>query len=237
MSHDMAPGATTDTTPSVSPAGPHRLKIDIVSDVVCPWCAIGLNSLEIALQRAADVVQAELHFLPFQLNPDMPAEGADVVQYLASKYGMGAEQVRANQEVIAQRGRDVGFDFRMEKRGRTWNTLDAHRLLHWAGLQGRQVALKRALLSAYFTEGENPSDPAVLLRLVAAVGLDVPTARAILESDSHADAVREQIDRIRDLGINAVPAFIINDQHLIEGGQPPEYFERAFRRLAAAASA
>lgn len=212
------------------------LKIDMVSDIVCPWCAIGLSSLQIALDRTADVVNAELHFQPFQLNPDMPPEGADVVEYLSSKYGMAADQVRANQEAIAQRGQAVGFEFRMDRRGRTWNTFDAHRLLHWAGLQGRQIELKRALLSAYFTEGNNPADHAVLLNCAAQAGLDAEAARTVLSSDAHADDVRATVAHYARLGIRSVPAFIINDQHLIEGGQPPEVFERALRQLAAAAA-
>ena len=210
------------------------LRIDIVSDIVCPWCAIGLNSLDIALERVRDVVQADIHFQPFQLNPDMPTEGADVVEYLSSKYGMGAEQVRANQEAIAQRGQAVGFEFRMDRRKRTWNTFDAHRLLHWAATRGRQLALKRALLSAYFTEGENPGDPQVLLRLASQVGLDADAARAVLDSQAHGDEVRQRMAYYARLGIRSVPAFIIDDRHLIEGGQPPELFEQALRQLAAA---
>ena len=213
---------------------PRRLKIDMVSDVVCPWCAIGLNSLLLALEGLRDVVQAEIHVQPFQLNPDMPAEGADVVDYLSRKYGMSADQVRANQQAIAQRGRAVGFEFRMVRRSRTWNTFDAHRLLHWAGIEGKQLALKRALLSAYFSEGENPSDHAVLLRLAGQVGLDVAAARAVLDGDTFADAVRQRIDHYARLGIRSVPAFIIDERHLIEGGQLPEMFEQALRQLAAA---
>ena len=213
---------------------PRRLKIDMVSDVVCPWCAIGLNSLLLALEGLRDVVQAEIHVQPFQLNPDMPAEGADVVDYLSRKYGMSADQVRANQQAIAQRGRAVGFEFRMVRRSRTWNTFDAHRLLHWAGIEGKQLALKRALLSAYFSEGENPSDHAVLLRLAGQVGLDVAAARAVLVGDTFADAVRQRIDHYARLGIRSVPAFIIDERHLIEGGQLPEMFEQALRQLAAA---
>ena len=208
------------------------LKIDFVSDIVCPWCAIGLTSLETALQRLDGVVQAEVHVQPFQLNPDMAPEGEDIVEHLSHKYGMTAEQVRSNQAAIRQRGVEVGFAFNQEGRSRTWNTFDAHRLLHWAGLQGQELPLKHALLSAYFTEGQNVADHAVLLRKVADVGLDVDAARAVLESAEHANEVRERLDFYRSQGISSVPSVIINDRHLIQGGQPPEVFEQALRQLA-----
>lgn len=213
----------------------HPIKIDFVSDIVCPWCAIGLASLETALQRLDGVVQAEVQVQPFQLNPDMAPEGEDIIEHLARKYGMTAEQVRSNQAAIRQRGAEVGFAFSLEGRSRTWNTFDAHRLLHWASLQGQALALKHALLTAYFTEGRNVADHSVLLDKVAAVGLDVAAARAVLDSDAHAAAVRERLDFYRGQGIGSVPSIIINDRHLIQGGQPPEVFEQALRKLATAA--
>ncbi|WP_088279202.1 DsbA family oxidoreductase [Ideonella sp. A 288] len=212
---------------------PRTLKIDLVSDVVCPWCAIGLNGLEIALDRLKGVVQAEIHLQPFQLNPATPPEGEDIVEHLSRKYGMSAEQVAANQEAIRQRGRSVGFEFRMDRRGRTWNTFDAHRLLHWAEVQGRGLALKHALLSAYFTDGENPGDHAVLVRRATDVGLDPVAAQAVLSSGQYAAEVQEKLSLYAGLGIRSVPSFIVDDQHLIEGGQPPELFEQALRQLAA----
>lgn len=214
---------------------PKILKIDFVSDVVCPWCAIGLSSLEIALAKLEGEVAAELHFQPFQLNPDMGPEGAEVVPYLSKKYGMSAEQVEKNQQAIAQRGAEVGFEFRMERRSRTYNTFDAHRLLHWAGEAGasQQRALKHALLSAHFTEGENPSAREVLLRCASRAGLDATAAAAVIDSDLHADAVREQMRFYQGAGISSVPSVIVNDRHLIQGGQPPEVFEQALRQIAA----
>lgn len=214
---------------------PTMLKIDFVSDVVCPWCAIGLRSLEIALERLEGVVQATIHIQPFQLNPDMPPEGQDIVEHLSKKYGMSAEQVRANQEAIRERGQAVGFEFRMDRRGRTWNTFDAHRLLHWAGGTGHQLALKHALLTAYFTDGENPGSHDVLLRAAAKVGLDREAARTILAGNDHAVEVRERLDFYAGLGIRAVPSVIIDDRHLIQGGQPPELFEQALRQFGTAA--
>jgi predicted DsbA family dithiol-disulfide isomerase len=214
---------------------PQTLKIDFVSDVSCPWCAIGLKSLETALARSADAVQAELHFQPFELNPQMAGEGQDIVEHLTAKYGISSEQVASNTAAIRQRGAAVGFDFGVGKRSRVYNTFDAHRLLHWAEGQGRQHALKMALFKAYFTEGENPGSHGVLLRVAGEVGLDVEAARAVLDSDAFADAVREREAFYHQQGIHSVPAIIINDRHLISGGQPPEVFEQALRQIAAGA--
>lgn len=212
------------------------MKIDFVSDVSCPWCAVGLASLEIALGRLAGEVQAELHFQPFELNPQMAPEGEDIVEHIGRKYGATPEQTRRNQEAIQARGAAVGFRFAMDKRSRIYNTFDAHRLLHWAELEGHQAALKHALLEAYFTQGENPSDHDVLVRAAAAAGLDAERARAILASDTYAAEVRERERYYLDRGIHSVPSVIVDDRHLIQGGQPPEVFEQALRRLAAEAA-
>jgi len=212
------------------------LKIDFVSDIVCPWCAIGLSALEIALSRLEGEVAVQLHFQPFELHPDMGPEGAEVVPYLSKKYGMSAEQVAQNQQNIAVRGAAVGFEFRMDRRSRTYNTFDAHRLLHWAELEGsaaQQRALKHALLRAHFTEGENPGAREVLLACAAQAGLDAERAAEVVDSDEYADAVRERERLYLDAGIHSVPAVIINDRHLIAGGQPPEVFEQALRQIAA----
>ncbi len=210
------------------------MKIDFVSDVSCPWCAIGLNALERALARLEGEVRAEVHFQPFELNPQMPPEGEDIVEHLTRKYGITREQCERNSEAIRQRGETVGFTFGKDKRRRTYNTFDAHRLLHWAGLEGRQRELKHALLRAYFTDGENPSDHAVLVRVAGEVGLDAERAKAILDSDQYAAEVREREAFYLDHGIHSVPSIIIDDRHLIEGGQPVEEFERALRELAVA---
>ncbi|MDH4393822.1 MAG: DsbA family oxidoreductase [Aquabacterium sp.] len=213
------------------------MKIDFVSDVSCPWCAIGLNALEQALARVGPDIQATLHFQPFELNPQMPGEGQDVVEHLSQKYGIGAEQIAANAEAIRQRGAGVGFIFGQGKRRRIYNTFDAHRLLHWAGLvdADKQRALKHALFKAYFTDGLNPGDHTVLLQAATAAGLDAAEAGTILAGDAHAAAVRNAEQFYHQQGISSVPAVIINDQHLISGGQPVELFERALRHIAAEA--
>lgn len=213
------------------------LKIDFVSDIACPWCAVGLASLEKAIARLGDDVSVSLHFQPFELNPDMPPEGEDILEHLMRKYRITAEQVAQNHEHIRERGAAVGFDFNLEGRQRTWNTFDAHRLLHWAGEQedtDAQRRLKWLLLSAYFSEGLNPSSREVLLASAAKAGLDVNEAAAILDADTWRNEVRQQQQFYLSQGIHSVPAVIINDRHLVQGGQPPEVFEQALRQIAAA---
>lgn len=203
------------------------MKIDFVSDVVCPWCAIGLTALEQALARVGGDVS--LRFQPFELNPDMPADGEDIVEHLTRKYGITPEEVARNGTAIRERGAALGFTF--GERRRTYNTFDAHRLLLWADEEGRQRALKHALLRAYFTDGEDPSDAATLVRIAGDVGLDVDRARAILASNAYADEVRARERFYAERGIRAVPSVIVDDRHLIQGGQPVEAYEQALRSL------
>ena len=210
------------------------LKIDFVSDVACPWCAIGLASFEKALKDVGADIAVELHFQPFELNPTMGNEGADAAEYLIAKYGMSREQLAESRKRIAERGAAVGFTF--GERKRVWSTFDAHRLLHWAGVEGppgSQHALKRALLRAYHGEGRNPGAHAVLLELAIAVGLDGERAREVLARNEFADDVREAERFWQQAGINAVPAVVINRRHLVSGGQPPEVFAQALRQIAA----
>ena len=209
------------------------LKIDFVSDVVCPWCAVGLNSLEQALRNLEGEVQADIRFHPFELNPHMAPEGEDVGEHLARKYGSTPEQMAQNREAIRERGASVGFTFNMDKRGRIYNTFDAHRLLHWAESKGKQRELKHALLGAYFTDGRNVSDREVLVAAAAQVGLDAAEARQVLDENRFADEVREQERFYQSQGVRAVPSVIVNGRYLIQGGQPPEVFEQSLRRIAA----
>lgn len=211
------------------------LKIDFVSDVSCPWCAVGLASLERALERLAGEVDAELHFQPFELNPQMAPGGQDITEHLTQKYRTTPQQQEQSREAIRQRGAAVGFVFRKEGRSRIYNTFDAHRLLHWAAQQsaGRQRALKKALLKAYFTDGRSPADHDVLVQAAGEAGLDTAAARDVLASGRFADEVREREQFYLQHGIHAVPSVIVNEQHLIQGGQPPEVFEEALRRIAA----
>jgi len=208
---------------------PASVRIDFVSDVSCPWCAIGLASLQQALAKLDGEVAAEIHFQPFELNPQMAAEGEDSTEHLVRKYGSSAEQIDANREAIRARGAALGFTFNMDRRSRVYNTFDAHRLLHWAELEGRQI-----LLRAYFTDGEDVSAHETLVRLAVEAGLDAGRARQMLAGDEFADEVRAQEQFFMSRGIHSVPATIINGQHLISGGQPPEAFEQALRQTTAA---
>lgn len=210
------------------------MKIDFVSDIACPWCAVGLNALEIALQRIGGDIPVQLHFQPFELNPQMGHDGQDAVEHLSAKYGIGPEQIAKNQAVIRERGAAVGFSF--GARGRVWNTFDAHRLLHWAGAEGpegAQRSLKHALLQAYHGQGRNPSDAEVLLAAARAAGLDEARAREVLGSDEFSAEVRQAEAFWQQAGIRSVPSVVVNDRHLIQGGQPPEVFEQALRQIAA----
>ena len=208
------------------------MRIDFVSDVSCPWCVIGLKSLEKALANLRDELEVDMHFQPFELNPGMPAEGQDIFEHIAEKYGSTQEQQDKSREMIRQRGADLGFTFDMDKRGRIYNTFDAHRLLHWAEGQGSQKALKEKLFEAYFTKGENPGAIDVLLRVAGEVGLDQDAARQVLASNAYADEVRQAEYYWQRAGIRSVPAIVVNERHLISGGQPPEVFEQALRKIA-----
>jgi predicted DsbA family dithiol-disulfide isomerase len=211
------------------------MRIDFVSDVACPWCAVGLNALERALERiGADIAEIEVHMQPFELNPSMPPEGANAAQYLKAKYGLSDEQLAANRARIVERGAAEGFTFGV--REHVWNTFDAHRLLYWAGVEGTpgaQRALKHALLDAYHGQGRNPGAHDVLLELATAVGLPADRAKEVLESGAFTDEVRAAERFWQEAGITGVPAVVIDRRHLIAGGQPSAVFEQALRQTAA----
>jgi predicted DsbA family dithiol-disulfide isomerase len=214
-------------------ATPRSVRIDFVSDVACPWCAVGLKSLQEALRRLDGLIEPEWHFQPFELNAELPAEGADGTRLLMVKYGISAEQVMANRATIRDRAAALGFAFNAGPGSRAWNTFDAHRLLHWAELEGRQLALKEVLLRAYFSDGENVSDAAVLRRLAEDAGLDGGRAAAILAGDEYAAEVRAAEAFYTSRGISSVPAIIFDQRHMIPGAQLPEMFEEFLRELAA----
>jgi predicted DsbA family dithiol-disulfide isomerase len=215
---------------------PTPLKIDFVSDVVCPWCAVGLFGLTRALDRLKDEgVTASLTFQPFELNPHMAPEGENIVEHIGKKYGSTPEQSAQNRAMIKERAAAAGFEMNMGEQSRIWNTFDAHRLIHWAGEvdPAAQRRLKEALLGAHFTDGQALNDVDVLAGAAARAGLDEEEARAILGSDRYAREVRETEELWRSRGINSVPAVVINDKYLISGGQPAGVFEESLRRIAA----
>jgi predicted DsbA family dithiol-disulfide isomerase len=207
------------------------LRIDFVSDVACPWCAVGLASLQRALGNVGDAVDAQIVMHPFELNPDMKPEGEALVDYIGKKYGRTPEQIAESQAMIRERGASVGFTF--GQRTRVYNTFDAHRLLFWAGIEGKQLPLKMALLRAYHSDGKDPSKHDVLVEAAQSAGLDAEGAREVLESGRYADEVRAEEQEYTALGIHSVPAIIFNRKYLVSGGQPVEAFEQAIRQVLA----
>lgn len=211
-----------------------RLKIDVVSDVVCPWCVVGLRGLEEALVRTAGEVEADITLQPFELNPDMAPEGENIGEHIARKYGReAAQQMAGRREALKARFTELGVGYNVGDESRIYNTFDAHRLLHWAKTLGRQVEMKRALFTAHFTEGKNIADREVLVEVAAGAGFDATEAREVLSSGRYAAETREAEQLWISRGIRSVPAVVINDKWLISGGQPVEAFEQALRGIAA----
>lgn len=211
---------------------PQKLKIDFVSDIACPWCAVGLGGLEQALDALQGEVVADISFHPFELNPGMPAGGQNGLEHLSQKYGMAPAQIRANRDMIRERAASVGVVMNSSDDSRIYNTFDAHRLLAWAREEGRQLELKRRLLVLNFTDQADPGDHDALVAAAESVGLDGAAARAVLESGGYADQVRSEEALWQSRGISSVPAVVVNDRYLISGGQPPEEFERQLRAIA-----
>jgi predicted DsbA family dithiol-disulfide isomerase len=212
-----------------------HITIDFVSDISCPWCAVGLSALNQALERVKPDITASLRFQPFELNPQMAPGGQDITEHLTQKYGSTPAQQAQIRDTIRQRGAEAGFEFNPDGRGRIYNTFNAHRLLHWAGEEhpDKQPALKMALLQACHRDSETMDDPAVLLKAVEAVGLDLKRAQEILAGDDFSEEVREREAMYQNAGIHSVPAVVINERHLISGGQPVDVYERVIRELAA----
>lgn len=208
------------------------VRVDFVSDVVCPWCALGATALRQAIANLAGEVAVELTFKPFELNADMSAEGEQAVTHMMRKYGRSAEEVASRNKRVIALGKAIGFQFDLEKRSHFYNTFDAHRLLLWAGAEGRQVALKHILLKAYFTDGQNPSDHETLVRLAGDAGLSTTRAREVLVTQAFAVEVRELQRFYLERGINSVPAMVLNGRQVLSGSQTVEEYEQVLRQLA-----
>jgi predicted DsbA family dithiol-disulfide isomerase len=215
---------------------PKPVTIDVVSDITCPWCAVGLSALQKAIDRAHDAADITLRIHPFELNPDMPAEGRTIVEHLAERLGMSPEQLAASRETLKAKAAEVDFVMATDADSRIYNTFDAHRLLHWAGIEGRQPALKRALLEANFTHGQNLGDPDVLAAAAEKAGLDAAEAHEVLDAGRYADDVRAEEKLWVSRGINSVPAIIFNERYLVSGAQPVETFEQVIRQVAGQAA-
>jgi predicted DsbA family dithiol-disulfide isomerase len=209
-----------------------EITIDFVSDVVCPWCAVGLSALDKAIENLAGEVTVKLSFMPFELNPNMPASGENAVEHIMRKYGSSRSQILNNQQGIRARGEEVGFRFDLVKRTHFYNTFNAHRLLFWAGLEGRQAELKHALLNGYFGDGQSLADNETLAEIAGSVGLDRAKALEVMSSQQYSDEVRGLQRLYLGVGVNAVPAVIINGKHLISGAQSIEYYQHALKKIA-----
>ncbi len=207
------------------------LQIDIVSDVMCPWCVIGYRQLATALEATG--MQHEIRWHPFELNPDMPPEGQNIREHMAEKYGSTKEQSDASRVSMTQAGAEVGFAFRYSDDQRMHNTFNQHQLLHWAEQQGRMHDLKMALFAAHFTHGRNLSDNAVLADVAAEIGLARNEALAVLADQRFATEVRKAEQHWISQGIQGVPAVIFNQRHLVSGAQGVENFTSILNQLAA----
>jgi predicted DsbA family dithiol-disulfide isomerase len=210
------------------------IKIDYVSDVACPWCAVGLGNLNQAMAELSDKVNFEVHFRPFELNPNMPHGGQDAIEHLTEKYGLTAEQVKVNQANIRTKALEAGFAFHPEGRKRVYNTFDAHRLLYWAGKEydlQKQAALKKELLNTYFCLAVSLDDPENVLDAVIRAGLDKNRAQEVLKSNEYSKEVRDEEATYTSAGISSVPSIIIDGQYLLQGAQPPETFVNAFEQM------
>ena len=208
------------------------LRLDIVSDVSCPWCVIGYYALAQALENMAGKIEADIEWQPFELNPQMPVAGQAIDEHLREKYGSTPAQSAQTHQTITERGAALGFQFDFQRQGRIYNTFDAHRLLQWVARE-RQTALQLALFELYFTRGGNPSDHDELLATVGSIGLDPAEAGTILESKQYHNRVRSRQSHYRSLGVNSVPTVIINDRYSLVGGHPVATFEQALNDLLA----
>jgi predicted DsbA family dithiol-disulfide isomerase len=210
-----------------------QITIDIVSDVVCPWCIIGYKELQRAVDMVADRAVISVRWHPFELAPATPPGGQSIADYGRERYGATPEQSAANRVRITERGAQLGIDFRYGPQSRIYNTRRAHQLLAWAGEHGGQTALKMALFNAYFTDQSAIDDPDVLLSAVEMAGLDRNAAQQVLDSDGYRDAVTAEISYWQDQNITGVPAFIINGKYMIPGAQDGETFAQIIDRVIA----
>ncbi|WP_170549163.1 DsbA family oxidoreductase [Ruegeria atlantica] len=205
------------------------VKLDIMSDPICPWCYIGKTHLDKALAAIPDhPFVIEWH--PFQLNPDMPNEGMDRREYLERKFGGKDGAVRAYAPVV-EHAQNAGLSIDFEGMKRTPNTLDAHRVIHWAGIEGKQDAAVNALFDAYFVQGRDIGDHEVLADIADSIGMDAAVVSKLLKSDADREDIRTRDTHSRQMGVNSVPTFIVANQHAVPGAQPPEMWEKVIGEI------
>jgi predicted DsbA family dithiol-disulfide isomerase len=210
------------------------ITIDVVSDVVCPWCYLGKKRLEKAIENVSDDLSVSVTFRPYQLNPDLPVAGVDHKAHLAEKLG-GADAVERAHAMLTELGHEDGIAFDFPAVALSPNTIDAHRLLRWAMIEGPDVQSRvaLALFKAYFEEGRNIGDRAVLIDIAAACGMDGAVVTALYSAGADVDAVKEEIGMARDMGVTGVPCFIIDNKYAVMGAQSVEVLTNAFREIAA----
>ncbi|MCK0162966.1 DsbA family oxidoreductase [Marinobacter sp. S6332] len=209
-----------------------KMHIDIVSDIACPWCAIGYARLKLAMEQLSANYEFTVQWHAFELNPDNSGDGEPILPALARKYGRSEEELRATQDQMMAIAKGLGLNFEKIQERLVCNTFDAHRLVKWAGEQECQTELKQALFEAYFGRAENVADHDVLLGCVEALGLEVEKAREVLNSDQYAVAVRKDEATYQKAGVSAVPAFIVNGKYLISGAQEPDTLVQALQEMA-----
>lgn len=208
------------------------IDIKIVSDIVCPWCVVGSRNLQQALDELGPDITADISWRPFQLNPDMPPEGENLTEHIMKKYGSSADDSQNMRDRLTKLGNDTGFRFNFTPESRTYNTFNAHRVMHWAREQGHENAFMEKLFTAYFTDNRDPSEPEVLRSVAKNLGLDPEAVDAVLNSDRYRAEVEAELAQGQRLGISGVPTVIINDQYAITGGQPPAAFKEALQQIA-----
>ncbi|WP_020208519.1 DsbA family oxidoreductase [Gilvimarinus chinensis] len=213
----------------------HTIQIDIVSDIACPWCAIGYARLTQAMEQLAPDYHFTVQWHAFELDPDHSGKGEPILPALVRKYGGTEEEMRANQEQMIQVAKSLGINFDKLQERYTCNTFDGHRLVKWAAEQGKQTEMKQALFEAYFGRAEDVSQQKVLLEIVTRLGLDEKAALEVLQSTQFADAVRQDEATYQQAGVTAVPAFIVNQKYLISGAQEPATLIQAFKDISAEA--
>lgn len=215
-------------------SAPEIVDVDIVSDVMCPWCIVGFRQLEQALGLTG--MGARVRWHPFELNPTMPPQGQNLAEHIAEKYGSTAEQSAKNRQYLRALGENLGIQFKFTEDSRIVNTFLAHQLLDFALSQGRQHPLKLALFEAHFTEGRDVSDTETLIEVAASVGLDPEAARNALETQARADTVREKESFWTSRGISGVPSMVFNSKYLVTGAQGAENYTQILRQAASEAA-
>lgn len=211
-----------------------HVKVEMIHDLVCSWCPIGYNNLKGAADSLSNRIETDILFLPFELNPEMPAEGEDIAHLMHRRMGMGEQQIKNYRKNLISVGEAAGVHFDFSKRTHYYNTRVGHLVMHWAESKGKQLELNEALIPAYFSEGKNIGDMRVLNDILSSIGLDGDEARQALHQDAFSQSFKIKQQRVATLGVRSIPAFIVNDKHLVSGSNSVEFFKEMLIREATA---